>query len=76
MGEKEWLAEQFESNRTHLRAVAYRMLGSASDADDAVQDARLRLSRSDPVGSTTWRDGSRQSCPGLPRHAAFPQVPT
>src|SRR5262244_2000537 len=43
----EWLAEQFEAYRTHLRAVAYRMLGSLSEADDAIQDAWLRLSRSD-----------------------------
>src|ERR1700754_4224434 len=42
-----WLAEQFERNRGHLRAVAYRMLGSATEADDAVQEAWLRLSRSD-----------------------------
>jgi RNA polymerase sigma factor (sigma-70 family) len=42
-----WLAERFEENRTHLKAVAYRMLGSASEADDAVQEAWLRLSRSD-----------------------------
>ena len=41
------LAERFETNRSHLRAVAYRMLGSLSDADDAVQEAWLRLSRSD-----------------------------
>src|SRR6516162_2013783 len=43
----EWLAERFEANRTHLRAVAYRMLGSLSEADDAVQESWLRLSRSD-----------------------------
>jgi RNA polymerase sigma-70 factor (ECF subfamily) len=43
----EWLAERFEENRGHLQAVAYRMLGSASEADDAVQEAWLRLSRSD-----------------------------
>lgn len=42
-----WLAEKFEENRGHLRAVAYRMLGSANEADDAVQEAWLRLSRSD-----------------------------
>jgi len=45
--EREWLAERFEEQRTHLRAVAYRMLGSVSEADDAVQEAWLRLSRSD-----------------------------
>ena len=42
-----WLAERFEEHRPHLRAVAYRMLGSLSEADDAVQEAWLRLSRSD-----------------------------
>src|SRR3954452_4488709 len=41
----DWLADQFEEQRPHLRAVAYRMLGSLSEADDAVQDAWLRLSR-------------------------------
>jgi RNA polymerase sigma factor (sigma-70 family) len=44
---QDWLAEQFEDQRPHLRAVAYRMLGSLSEADDAVQDAWLRLSRAD-----------------------------
>jgi RNA polymerase sigma factor (sigma-70 family) len=47
MEERDWLAERFEENRTHLRAVAYRMLGSVSEADDAVQESWLRLSRSD-----------------------------
>jgi RNA polymerase sigma-70 factor (ECF subfamily) len=47
MEKPEGLAERFEANRTHLRAVAYRMLGSVSEADDAVQEAWLRLSRSD-----------------------------
>src|ERR671924_518094 len=47
MDEPAWLAERFEADRTHLRAVAYRMLGSLSEADDAVQEAWLRLSRSD-----------------------------
>jgi RNA polymerase sigma-70 factor (ECF subfamily) len=46
MDENEWLADRFEDHRAHLRAVAYRMLGSLSEADDAVQDAWLRLSRS------------------------------
>src|SRR5919205_329339 len=43
----EWLAERFEADRTRLQAVAYRLLGSAGEADDAVQEAWLRLSRSD-----------------------------
>jgi RNA polymerase sigma-70 factor (ECF subfamily) len=45
VNEREWLAERFEEQRTHLRAVAYRMLGSLSEADDAVQEAWLRLNR-------------------------------
>ena len=45
-----WLAEQFEAYRSHLRAVAYRMLGSQSEADDAVQESWLHLSRSDTSG--------------------------
>jgi RNA polymerase sigma-70 factor (ECF subfamily) len=47
MADNEFLAEQFEATRPHLRAVAYRMLGSLNEADDAVQEAWLRLSRSD-----------------------------
>ena len=47
MNERDWLAERFESHRPHLNAVAYRMLGSVSEAEDAVQEAWLRLSRSD-----------------------------
>lgn len=46
MNEQQLWAQQFEENRSHLRAVAYRMLGSASEADDAVQEAWLRLNRS------------------------------
>jgi RNA polymerase sigma factor (sigma-70 family) len=45
--DRDWLAERFEEHRTHLRAVSYRMLGSLDEADDAVQEAWLRLSRSD-----------------------------
>jgi len=45
MNEHDWLAERFEENRPHLRAVAYRMLGSSAEADDAVQETWLRLSR-------------------------------
>jgi RNA polymerase sigma-70 factor (ECF subfamily) len=47
MDDVDWMAERFEEHRTHLRAVAYRMLGSLSEADDAVQEAWLRLSRTD-----------------------------
>src|SRR5580692_5813046 len=50
MAEPDRLAESFEQNRTRLRAVAYRMLGSFAEADDAVQEAWLRLSRSDADG--------------------------
>src|SRR6478736_1126654 len=52
MAEHDWLAERFEANRPHLRAVAYRLLGSASEADDAVQEAWLHLSRADTSGVT------------------------
>ena len=47
MDERDYLADRFEANRPHLRAVAYRMLGSVNEADDAVQEAWLRLNRSD-----------------------------
>jgi len=50
MDEQDWLAQRFEEHRSHLRAVAYRMLGSISEADDAVQEAWLRLSRSETSG--------------------------
>jgi RNA polymerase sigma factor (sigma-70 family) len=55
--EREWMAGEFEKHREHLRGVAYRMLGSASDADDAVQDAWLRVSRAetdDVVNLRAW----------------------
>jgi RNA polymerase sigma factor (sigma-70 family) len=50
MDDHDWLARRFEDHRGHLRAVAYRMLGSSGEADDAVQEAWLRLSRSDTSG--------------------------
>jgi RNA polymerase sigma-70 factor, ECF subfamily len=53
--EQELLAERFEEHRGHLRAVAYRMLGSPSEADDAVQEAWLRLTRADATGIESWR---------------------
>ena len=49
MDEADWLAARFEEQRAHLRAVAYRMLGSLTEADDAVQNSWLRLSRADPA---------------------------
>jgi RNA polymerase sigma factor (sigma-70 family) len=47
MAQDDWLAEEFEEHRPHLKAVAYRMLGSMSDAEDAVQESWIRLSRTD-----------------------------
>lgn len=55
MTENDWLADRFEEQRSHLRAVAYRMLGSLSEADDAVQDAWLRASRSDATEVANMR---------------------
>jgi RNA polymerase sigma factor (sigma-70 family) len=50
MDDEEWLAQRFEQHRAHLRAVAYRMLGSLPESDEAVQDAWLRLSRAGAEG--------------------------
>lgn len=55
MDEQDWLAQRFEEQRPHLRAVAYRMLGSLAEADDAVQDAWLRASRSDAAAVANLR---------------------
>ena len=52
---REYLAHEFERHRSHLRGVAYRMLGSVSEADDAVQEAWVRLDRSDPGGERDLR---------------------
>src|SRR5918911_4798695 len=49
MDESEWLTDRFEQHRPHLRAVAYRMLGSVSEADDALQEAWLRIRDQDPA---------------------------
>lgn len=50
VNDRNWLVEQFEAHRNHLQAVAYRMLGSLSEADDALQESWIRLSRSDTSG--------------------------
>ena len=50
MDEGDWLTEGFQAHRAHLRAVAYRMLGSLGEADDAVQETWLRLERSEADG--------------------------
>jgi RNA polymerase sigma factor (sigma-70 family) len=50
VNDRDWLAERFQAHRTHLRAVAYRLLGSGSEADDAVQETWLRLDRADTSG--------------------------
>src|SRR4051812_28187498 len=64
MGERDWLAGQFEEHRTRLKAVAYWMLGSLTEADDAVQDAWLRLSRSSSaLASRRARPVSRHRAP-------------
>jgi RNA polymerase sigma factor (sigma-70 family) len=55
MTESDWLTERFEENRGHLRGVAYRMLGSLSEADDAVQECWLRLRRTDTTGVENLR---------------------
>jgi RNA polymerase sigma-70 factor (ECF subfamily) len=55
MDDRDSLAEQFEAHRGHLRSVAYRMLGSVTEADDAIQESWLRLSRSDPSGIENLR---------------------
>src|SRR3954470_23685292 len=63
MNDQTWLAERFEAERTHLRAVAFRMLGSVSEADDAVQEAWIRLSRSDPEAIESLRAWLRTVVP-------------
>jgi RNA polymerase sigma-70 factor, ECF subfamily len=57
VNDRDVLAERFEENRAHLQGVAYRMLGSLSEADDAVQEAWLRLSRSHTSEVENLRDG-------------------
>ena len=61
MDERDWLIARFEQNRSHLWGVAYRMLGSLSEADDAIQEAWLRLDDLILRSSKTSRLGSPQS---------------
>ena len=60
MTEQDWLAGQFEQSRPHLQAVAYSMLGTVSEAQDAVQEAWLRLDRSRAIRAT----GRARRCDG------------
>src|SRR6266508_6830334 len=77
MDQQEWLAHQFEEQRPHLRAVAYRMLGSLSEADDAVQDAWLRLSRADTREVENLRAWLTDDCRARrPKHAPRAQDAT
>src|SRR5262245_43841392 len=55
MGQSDWLVQQFQEHRNHLRKVAFRMLGAAGEADDAVQETWIRLSRSDTSGVENLR---------------------
>ena len=76
MKEREYLAERFEEHRTHLRAMAYRMLGSVSEVDDAVQEAWLRLSRADATGIDNLGGWLTTVVARVPRHAAVAPVAT
>ncbi len=76
MTDSEWLAAAFEEHRDHLRAVAYRLLGSSSDADDAVQDTWLKLTGADPgeVENLGWLADDRRRA-GVTQHAPVTPVP-
>ena len=77
MNEHDWLAERFEENRPHLRAVAYRMLGSSTEADDAVQEAWLRLSRAGTNGvDEPGRLAHHDRGAGIAEHAALADAAT
>jgi len=74
MDEKKVLAGQFEANRAHLRGVAYRMLGSLSEAEDAVQEAWIPLSRSDANEIGNLGGWLTTVVARVPRHAALAQI--
>ena len=64
MDEREWLTDRFDQHRTRLRAVAYRMLGSVTEADDALQEAWLRIRDQDPEGVENMEAWPRRSSDG------------
>ena len=76
MNDQDWLAERFEANRSHLRGIAYRMLGSLTEADDAVQESWIRLSRTDTsdVGNLRRRPSVKGPVPLAP-HSALRRIP-
>lgn len=78
MHDADWLADQFERARVRLRAVAYRMLGSHPDAEDVVQEAWLRLSRSDADAIENLNGWPTTEASGhcLPPHHARPSCPS
>jgi len=73
--EEKILTQRFEAHRMHLRGVAYRMLGSPSEADDAVQEAWLRLSRSDTTGVNNLAGWLTTVVARVCLHAARAQIP-
>src|SRR2546421_12886065 len=80
VADHDWLVDRFEAHRAHLRAVAYRMLGSQGEADDAVQEAWFRLHRSDTtdienLGGRLTTGGPPVSPPSLAPRAPRPDGP-
>lgn len=76
MENNNWLTTHFEATRGHLQAVAYRMLGSRTEAEDAVQGAWIRLNRSDSDTIDNLRLAYHRSGQDLPRYAPRPQSGT
>lgn len=76
MDERDLLASRFEEHRSRLRAVAYRMLGSPSEEDDAVPEARLRLDRSGSSGVEKLGGWLTTVVGRVPEHAALAQIAT
>jgi RNA polymerase sigma-70 factor (ECF subfamily) len=76
MNKSDYLTARFEEHRTHLRAVAYRMLGSVSDVDDAVQEAWLRLNRADTAGIDNGPGGPVRRAGRGPRRGGVGRGPS